>query len=202
MNNIYMGLDSAARIPPYHNKIDTDREILLKCFAVGYDAHNNIMLNPRGAKPSKTSEKKIHARFADLKRLARKHAPHKLRTIEALERLSIDNFRGKINDLAYIHRIRLVAMRHGVNTFALDQAEAKINAAEGMRAATVLRMKRPVQPKRLPIIDIFKRSGEMFKKAKREPLFKPPKTRQRRVSQIKMQPTKPDRLIKRMFGVK
>lgn len=196
MNNIYMGPGSVAGLPT-SGRVNQDWEILLKCYATAYDSQNEMMLSPQREKFNPTTLGEIKRRFADLKRLARKYSPHKLRTVEALEKLAIANHTGKIGDRAYVHRLRLLSLQHGVNPMFLDQAEARINAAEGFQQ----RHFPPNVPPKSPMNDMLKEAGKTFENVnKGRGLFKPPEIRERRGKRKSRAPMTPIDLIRQMFG--
>lgn len=126
-----MGNNSVAGIP-IKGKVNNDYEILLNCYALAYDSHNELMIGRSQGHPKKTTSSEIRKRFSELKRISRKYAPGKLRTIEAIERLALDNHAGKISDLAYISRLRMISMQHNINPMMLNQAESRIRIAESM----------------------------------------------------------------------
>jgi hypothetical protein len=184
---------------PIQNRTNEDWEILLNCYALGYDTHNNIMISNGGFVQTELPE--IRARFRELKRIARKYAPQKLRTIEAIENLCVQNHSGKVSDTAYIHRLRLISLSNGVNPMLLDQAEARINTAE--------RYRHQLEPN-IPdnnFNKLFKEAGKVFQKnrksflpvpSKGPSIYKPHK---RRGSGSRSAPD-PRGLIRRMFGVR
>jgi hypothetical protein len=201
MINPYMGPGSVARLP-VHGKVNEDWEILLNCYAVGYDSHNPVMLGPQG-RFSPTDLNEIRSRFSQLKRIARKYAPQKLRTIESLERLSIQNHAGKISDRAYVHKLRLIVLSNGLDPTLIDQAEARINAVEGASS----RQFPPYESKTAsPLDKMFRKSGKLFSRAQPQmPRMRPPAPHFRR-GQAPPAPTQwpanvnPQHIIKKIFG--
>ncbi len=112
-------------------KANQDWEVLLKCFATAYDSHNPVMLTSTPGKFNPTTLNEIKTRFADLKRLSRKYCPEKLRTVESIERMALENHTGKLSDRVYLNKLRFTAASNGANIPMLDQMEMQINAAEG-----------------------------------------------------------------------
>ena len=157
-------------------KPNTDWEILLKTFATAYDSHNDIMVTQSKGKFNPTTLGEIKKRFADLKRLSRKYCPQKLRTIEKIEKMALDNHSGKINDRVYINGLRYVSLANGINNTQLDQAEGAINAAEGRKHMS----------------NTFKMPSNIYKK-------KPTQRRQGRYGKPQKIPN-PNDLIRGMFG--
>lgn len=82
---------------------------------------------------NKELARRLSKRFNEMKKLARKYAPFKLRTIEAIERLCNQHMNKQVSDKAFIHRLRLIAMSNGANIMHLNNAEAQINMKEQMR---------------------------------------------------------------------
>lgn len=206
-----MGPGSLIRLP-VRGKIDEDWEIILNCYALGYDTQNSILASHGKFVP--TTYHEIKTRFSHLKRIARKYAPHKLRTVEAIEKLSMDNHAGRINDRSYVHRLRLIALSNGANTMLLDQAESRINAAEGMERMAYAPHGFSIFPQK-PVTgmhSILKKSGKMFasmdrnmgvhkrRSAKPMRLFRPIRPA-KPIRYKRIEPPKPPmHLIRGMFG--
>lgn len=158
-----MGLSSPARLPLI-GKLNEDWEICLNAYSIGFDSINNIMLTPDQNRFDQTTVKEIRSRFAELKKVARRNAPQKLRTIESLERLAILNHTGKISDRTYLHRLRLIALSNGVDPGLLNQAEVRINAVEGARGG---HPPMPMQPRNM-LTNIFGNVDRKLKKANKQ----------------------------------
>ena len=140
-----MGANSTAKLPT-RGKVNEDWEILMNTYAVAFDALNRFMLTRQPGKYDPTTLREIHGRFAILKLLARKYAPHKLKAIEKLEQLTKAHFKGQISDRQFLAQIRTVTVRHGLNPQLVMLAEHHINAAE--RLPKLPKIPAPKMPKR------------------------------------------------------
>jgi hypothetical protein len=160
--------------------MNRDTAILQDAYAAAYDSHNSLMVAPFAM----TSPEEIRQRFSGLKYLARKYAPGKLRTVERIERMALDNHSGRITDRSYIHGLRAICLGNGVNMTALDQAEARINALDGLAAGPPGTMG--------GLMGMFRRSGEMLERGNRRPA--------RRMECRPQRPMSPRDLIRSMFG--
>lgn len=104
-------------------RINTDKEILNNTYAVAYDSINNISVGT--GKPTTQDIRLINAQFTELKRIARKHSPGKLKYILELERLTAQRIAGTISEKQYLNSIRTIARRHTDNN-TLNQIEYNI----------------------------------------------------------------------------
>lgn len=162
------------------------RNPMLKAYSIGYDMHNDIMITPFPGKYDETSITEIRTRFRELKRIAKKHAPGKYRTIESIEKMCYENHKGNISDKVFLHRLRLMAVSNGVSPAMIDQQEARINIMESQHAGTI---------KKNPFIGKFDGRKKILKEfGAPQKLRLPLKTPSRGPDHKK--------LIRRMFGVK
>lgn len=126
--------------------------------------------------------------FAELKAMARRFAPHKLRTIESIEKLAISYHMGRISDKTVLQRLRLMAVSNGAKTDHIDQAEARMNSTPP--AMPFPKFDNPMNKKLMESGRMFE---DMAKSARKVVQSRP---RQLRPAEDPM------RMIKKMFGVK
>ena len=127
--NIYLGGNSTAGLP-VQGKTDQDWEILLESYSTAYDSVNSIMLTKKQGVFDKSTEREIKARFAVIKKICKRHAPKLIKTIERIEKLSLDNLYGKISDKEYLRRIREIHRKNGLKENLINQAEYQVDQAE------------------------------------------------------------------------
>ena len=154
--NIYMGPFSTAKLPA-QGKINEDWEILLDTYATAYDSVNNIMLTRTPGAFDPTAEREILGRFAVLKILAKKYKPSKIPVINKLEKLALDNFRGKISDKQYLRLLREITRKEGLNQELIMLAERNIDAVERMQAP--FKKINNYQKHVSPVQDLFRPQG-------------------------------------------
>jgi hypothetical protein len=200
---------------PYYKRgrIDTDREVIANAYALAYDSHNQVMLNKRSPHSfDRTSPKTIRAKFKQLKGIARRYCPGKLRAVERLERIALDCNSGRLNPRTGIHQMRMIAMTNCENphtvTPLLANLESQINWTEGYHARR-MPVQRDVKPPRQPTYGIFNNVDKTISNNfKRGGLFPQPSDRAfQRSAKFMMKKNKkaakqpsPGQLIKRMFG--
>lgn len=151
--NIYMGLNSTARLPVF-GKVDTDNEICLNAIATAYDALNNIMLTRNEGVLDKTTLQVINNRFSVLKMLCRRYAPDKLNLIEKIHKLVVDNYKGGISDGQALSLMHDLCIRYNVNPGMLNIAMLHVNQVEmqdplGMNAFLMFNQQIPNRRKKV-----------------------------------------------------
>lgn len=143
-----MGVGSTAKIP-IQGDLNEDWELLLKSYAVSFDSLNANMLTPEAGKFKQTSANHVKAEFYRIKLLCRKHAPHKLKEIEKLERISLANISGRISDKKALAEIRAIGLYSNVSPSLFFMAEQQINAAENVN-----------NPKKMPGLKMYKETAK------------------------------------------
>ena len=127
--NIYMGVDSTARLPVV-GRVDSGNEILLNAIAVGYDALNNRMLTRYVGVYDKTSLREINGRFGVLRLLCNRHAPSKLTTVNRIYGIVVDYFNGKITFDQAVSILNNISIKINSNFDFYNIAAFHINQAE------------------------------------------------------------------------
>jgi len=126
-----MGKGSVAGLP-LRGDLNEDWELLLKSYAVSYDALNSNMLTDTPGKFKPTTANQVKAEYYRIKLLCKKYAPHKLAKIERLEKISLANLSGKLSDKQALTQMRNVAHGTNVSPSLFLMAENRINISEGI----------------------------------------------------------------------
>ncbi len=126
-----MGVGRSVAGIPTHGKVNEDWELLTNLYATAYDEINGQLLTRTPQKYDPATIKELRGRFRILKLLARKYAPHLLDDIQYIEKLTLANAQGKINDREFLERLRAYIISRGLDPKLVALIELRINQAEG-----------------------------------------------------------------------
>lgn len=151
-------------------KIDTKKEILLSNYSKMYDRINeNLFLgNISNKSPHKNAE--IKKTFSKIKQDCHRQGIPVPASITKLEKIAIENNKGNLSDQQAIRQIRTICTQNGVNTYALDMVESRINMKDGLLFPSMMQKKsfNPIKGKSAPLKNFLGFEEKQTKQQKRQ----------------------------------